>query len=257
MASMRSLSFIILGAWACLAAAGKLTQADERIARGHGSQTYKFTLDTTSFPQLGQNTWREPNLSNGQPGLIWGDVVRDKDGSISEMVQSSEHLRDVAASQAPRTPVGAFEYCLNLNPEDQRDRIRTALAREEEPENAIFLPLKKSFERLRSYLGATKSRPTEGYAPQVLPFLYEMKNGKQIDMDFWSSSVPPDYDTVSLFSFETVFHHAGFFEAYLFSGRTGKILHVGRDNHDADGRVNNFWPVFRAPLRCVGRRSRN
>jgi len=99
-----------------------------------------FTRDT-SHPKLGE-AWSDPS------GMIWGDIVKNKDGS--------EHLMNQR---------DATDYCKSIGAD---------------------LPSKEDFIRLREYMGA-KSPGFDGYTPQVLPNLTHTENKAYI-RQFWSSS---------------------------------------------------------------------
>jgi len=101
--------------------------------------------------------WRDPK------GLIWGDIVKNEDGSIRYMVQSSEYMKKIGRP-LPDGQLGAEEYCKSIG---------------------ARLPTQEEFTRLREYMGA-RSGTHEGYShhdDKILPNL----NGHW----FWSSSVYP------------------------------------------------------------------
>lgn len=108
-----------------------------------------------SHPPLGE-TWCDPT------GLCWGDIVKNKDGSIRYIIQSYEYY-EKDSSYLPQGGFGAKEYCESIG---------------------ARLPSIEEFVRLREYMGA---RPGiyEGYRAQVLPNL----SGYW----FWSSSVYPSF----------------------------------------------------------------
>jgi hypothetical protein len=134
--------------------------------------------------------WRDPS------GMIWGDIVRNADGSRRTMNQDQ-----------------AFEYCLSMNPDpSERDRIRAALGAGRDPGRGVYLPRRQDFLRLRETMEA-RSEPYEGYTPQVLPNLTRNEGSRTYSNYFWSSSVHPDDSYV----------------AYFFYGRNGVIFNATRN----------------------------
>jgi hypothetical protein len=105
---------------------------------------YVFTRDTSN-PQLGE-AWRDPL------GTIWGDVVKNDDGSIASFTLGE-----------------ATEYCGKINAEV--------------PENG-------SFGRLMDYFGRITVGAEAGYEPQVLPNLSQtLTEGTVVSNHVWSSSL--------------------------------------------------------------------
>ena len=115
-----------------------------------------FTRDR-SHSELG-DAWRD------ESGLIWGDIVRNEDGSIRKMVQSSEYMKEIG-SPLPEGKLGAKEYCESIG---------------------ARLPSKEEFTQLREYMGARTGTP-KGYSHHDDKILPNLKNHW-----FWSSSVYPD-----------------------------------------------------------------
>jgi len=107
-----------------------------------------------------------------ESGVIWGDVVWSSDG------QSIEYMHHYLQAQT---------YCQSLGAE---------------------LPSEQDFERLRSYMGATR-HSSKGYTPQVLPHLK--------GYDFWSSKT----------------HGFLIHRAFGFSGSLGQMEVVDRKNLQA------------------------
>jgi len=119
--------------------------------------------------------WRDPK------GLIWGDIVKNEDGSIRYMVQSSEYMKKIGRP-LPDGQLGAEEYCKSIG---------------------ARLPTQEEFTRLREYMGA-RSGTHEGYShhdDKILPNL----NGHW----FWSSSVDP-YVTGFAYDFNGTVGYVGF-----------------------------------------------
>jgi hypothetical protein len=118
-----------------------------RTSSGHA-----FTHDS-SVAALG-DAWRD------ESGMIWGDIVRNSDGSIRYMDQYD-----------------AVSYCQGIGAE---------------------LPTLEDFARLRSYMGASVGSPS-GYTLQVLPNLYRTEGGSPVSNYFWSSSFEPFYSKVAYY----------------------------------------------------------
>ncbi len=123
-----------------------------------------FTRDR-SHPDLG-DAWRDPS------GLIWGDIVKNEDGTVRKMVQSSEWMKESGGS-LPEGELGAEEYCESIG---------------------ARLPLKEEFTRLREYMGAQPGT-LEGYSHHDDKVLPNLKN-----YWFWSSSLYPN-NSVAYFFF--------------------------------------------------------
>ncbi len=145
-----------------------------------------------SVPKLGE-AWRD------ESGMIWGDIARNRDGSILYTVQSSKYeneLREkLGKPKLAEGTLGAKEYCESIGAQLPSGKLLTG---------------KSDFERLREYMGADKGTLgwmiPEGYKPQVLPNLEHF---------FWSSSVSPD---------------DSFYAYYFFFGRNGGIYYFNRSN---------------------------
>ena len=175
-------------------------RGEVRIAHGVDGDV-RFERDDT-YPALGE-AWRAVDGDDADQRLIWGDVVTNADGFIRRMNYDD-----------------AMEYCIGLNPESEREAIRTALKAGHRPKRGIYLPLRSDFAALRRQLGS-RAKNSEyaaaGFEPQVLPNLNHW---------FWSSSVHPDFSNF----------------AYDFSGRTGDFGYDGRVYADVNA------------VRCVARR---
>ena len=114
-----------------------------------------FTRDTSN-PKLGE-AWRDPS------GMIWGDIVKNKDGSARLMNQKD-----------------AIDYCKSID---------------------LELPSSKDFVRLREYMGA-KSGSNADYAPQILPKLTYTEDGAIFGHLFWSSSAYSPYNSLYAYYFD-------------------------------------------------------
>jgi len=136
------------------------TDPDKRTTNtGHD-----FIRDT-SHPKLGE-AWRDPS------GLIWGDIVKNEDGKVARMIQSSEYMKQIG-KPLPDGKLGAEEYCKSIG---------------------ARLPSIEEFTQLREYMGA-RSGTNEGYShhdDKILPNLRGYW--------FWSSSVNP-YNTDNAYDF--------------------------------------------------------
>lgn len=139
-----------------------------------------FTRDR-SHAALGE-AWRDPD------GLVWGDIVKNENGSARYMVQSSEYMKEIGKSLPNRT-LGAKEYC---------ERI------------GARLPSREEFTRLREYMGA-QSGTDRGYSPQVLPNLS--------DRWFWSSSVYPNVSDVAYFFYGRYGYIYNYYRKYNYAVR--------------------------------------
>lgn len=106
-----------------------------------------------SNEDLGE-AWRDPS------GMIWGDIVRYRDGKIAE----------------PDKPE-AVRLCKEAGGE---------------------LPTAEDFERLRSYFGATVESE-KGFAPQVLPNFGTAKDAKSAPRHFWTRTPPHDQSYAFVF----------------------------------------------------------
>ena len=147
---------------------------DVRVTIGADGKEHRFVRDTT-FLQLGV-AFRD------ERGLIWGDVVKKADGTFAQ----SGWLQ-------------AKEYCLSLNPEAERARIKEEVEAGAEPETGIFLPLKQNFVALARDLGSKSVETGEGYRVQA-----SISN-----LENWSWSASP-------YAFDF---------AYGFDGRDGKVFY--------------------------------
>ncbi len=154
----------------------QLTQVDARIEelltgqRGSERRTTTtgavFTRDR-SHAALNE-AWRDPD------GLIWGDIVKNEDGSVREMVHSSQYMKEIGRPlprPLPNGTLGAKEYCESIG---------------------ARLPSKKEFTRLGGYLGSGSDQGYSHHDDQILPNLS--------DHWFWSSLVYP-YDTDLVYVF--------------------------------------------------------
>lgn len=114
-------AFLILGILIC----GRVSAEPETRTTTTGAV---YTRDE-SMPALGE-AWRD------ESGMIWGDIVKDRDGNVLPMNQYE-----------------AEEYCEKIGAE---------------------LPTRDDFVRLRKSMGATSNdsaMESDGYSPQVLPHL--------------------------------------------------------------------------------------
>jgi hypothetical protein len=110
-----------------------------------------------SHPKLGE-AWRD------ESGLIWGDIMKNGDGSVRKMVQSSEYMKQIGRP-LPDGRLGAKEYCESIG---------------------ARLPSEVEFTQLREYMGARSGRYEE-YSHHDDKILPNLKNYR-----FWSSSVDPN-----------------------------------------------------------------
>lgn len=150
-------------AFSMVMAVGLILSGDAYAERRMTNTGHVFIRDI-DHPALG-DAWRD------ESGLIWGDIVRDENGYVRYMVQSSEYMKDLGRP-LPNDHLGAKEYCESIS---------------------ARLPSKEEFTRLREYMGAQPGTP-EGYSHhhnKVLPNL----SGYW----FWSSSVDPNNSDYAYF----------------------------------------------------------